>query len=112
MRPGVTLIEVVVALTIFQIVMLALTATTIVAARDLSVANRRARALELAERRVAELRAGACAGGSSGSAAVPGLREFWSVNSNGAIRAISDSVQLTHAHGSESLVVRAWVYCP
>ena len=111
MRRGVTLIEIIVALVLFQIAMLALSATTIVAARDLAAATRRARALELAERRVARLRPAACAGPQSGFSATDGLREFWSVESSGRVRFIRDSVELRLSRGTESLVVRAWVHC-
>ena len=57
---GFTLIEVLIALVIFEFGMLALAATSAVAARDLGVANRRMKANAIARNRVELLRADAC----------------------------------------------------
>lgn len=113
MRRGFTLIEVVLALLLFEFGMLALAATTVVAARDLSVANRRARAQSLAESRVAALRARPCPPTGSGSATVAGgLEEHWRVSGDGQAREIVDSVTMTLPGARRgSFVLRAWVLC-
>ncbi|MEX2178819.1 MAG: prepilin-type N-terminal cleavage/methylation domain-containing protein [Gemmatimonadaceae bacterium] len=111
MRSGFTLIEVLVALVLFQIAIMALAATTVVAARDLGIANRRAIGRQLAENRVATLRAGACAAPESGVSDTQGLRETWHVAAAGRVRVITGSVELVLPRGREELVVRAWVLC-
>lgn len=115
MRRGFTLIEVLVALVIFDFGMLALMASSAVAARNLGAANRRQHAQWLATDRVEELRATACAGSpvSTGRAAAPGgLTEFWRVESIGSRRVISDSVDLPLPNGRRgNVVARAWMLC-
>lgn len=93
MRAGFTLIEAMVALVLFQIAALALAATSAVAARDLAVAHRHARAHAMAVERVALLKAGACAGAMSGSSLHPGgFEERWTVIAAGQARTVTDSV--------------------
>ncbi len=113
MRRGFTLIEVVLALILFQFGMLALAASAAVAARDLSVANRRLKARSLAEARVARLRASRCPAPGAGSLRVAGgFVEHWTVTDAGGIRRVVDSVAMTLPRGREaSVVVRAWVLC-
>jgi len=113
MRTGFTLIEIVLALLLFQFGMLALAGASAVAARDLAAANRRARAQALAEARVARLRAGRCPAPAAGSQRAPGgLEEYWRVAAHGRAREVVDSVamELPGARTS-SLVLRAWVLC-
>lgn len=113
MRRGFTLIEVVLALILFQFGMLALAATSAVVARDLSVANRRIKAQSLAAARVARLRAARCPALGVGMQQVAGgLVEHWVVADDGGIRRIVDSVTMSHPRGGESsIVLRAWVLC-
>ena len=113
MRSGFTLIEAIVALVLFQIAALALAATTALAARDLGVADRYARAHVLALDRVARLRAAACAGPAAGSVAHRGgLVEQWRVESAGSVHAIVDSVTLTLPRGrTGTVVVRGYELC-
>jgi prepilin-type N-terminal cleavage/methylation domain-containing protein len=115
MRRGFSLIEVLVALVIFEFGILALMAASAVAARNLGTANRRLRAQWLASDRVEELRPAACAAPavSTGRAAAPGgLTEFWRVESVGSRRVISDSVDLPLPNGAHgNVVARAWLLC-
>lgn len=113
MRSGFTLIEALVALVLFQVAALALAATTAVAARDFTVAQRHGRAQLLAQDRVARLRATACRGTVAGAQAHPGgIEERWTVRAEGAVREISDSVRLTLPGGrTRDVVVRAWERC-
>lgn len=106
MRAGFTLIEAMVALVLFQIAALALAATSAVAARDLAVAHRQARAHSIAVERVARLKAAACAGAASGSTLHPGgFEERWSVIAAGRGRTVSDSVSFDLAAGRRGSVV-------
>ena len=113
MRAGFTLIEALIALVLFQIAALALAATTAVAARDLAIANRHARAEALARDRVARLRSSACAGAAGGSRQhAGGLEEYWRVTIDGQARKVSDSVVLRLPGGRVSAVVMtAWELC-
>src|SRR5688572_2914423 len=114
MRAGFTLIEAMVALVLFQIAALALAATTAVAARDLAVAHRHARAHAIAVGRVALLKAGACAGVTSGfEQHAGGFAETWIVVANGQARTLSDSVAFDLAGGKRGAVVaRGAELCP
>lgn len=114
MPRGFSLIEVLVALVLFEFGMLALVASSAVAARNLGVANRRLHAQWLATDRVEELRTTACGTPTpAGRAAAPGgLTEFWRVEAVGARRVLSDSVDLPLPNGRRSHVVaRAWMLC-
>jgi prepilin-type N-terminal cleavage/methylation domain-containing protein len=108
-----TLIEVLIALVIFEFGMLALAATSAVAARDLAEANHRIRAQTIAGNRVEQLRAGACQLSPAGNAEVRGrLKEFWRVEAVGSRRVITDSVEFPTTRGRRSSVVlRGWTLC-
>lgn len=94
--------------------MLALVATSAVAAQDLAAANRRVRAQSLAANRVEHLRALACPAPVAGSAQWPGgLTEYWRVDAAGTRRIITDSVELLLPRGRRgSHVMQAHVLCP
>lgn len=113
MRAGFTLIEALIALVLFQIGMLALAATSAVAARDLGVANRRTRAHAVAAHRVARLRTGSCPSPASGTAKLGGgLTEHWRVDAAGKARIVSDSIVLVMPGGrTSSVVARVWTLC-
>ena len=113
MRAGFTLIEAMVALVLFQIAALALTAAGAVAARDLAVAMRHTRAQHMAADRVARLRATACGSPTTGGVVHPGgLTEHWAVTANGRVRAIADSVAMVLPGGRQgAVVVRGWELC-
>jgi|SRR5688500_7712621 Tfp pilus assembly protein PilV len=112
-RRGSSLIEALIALVLFQFGMLALVATSAVAARDLAAANRHARAQALAANRVEQLRAQACPASLAGSMSWPGgLTEYWRVEASGMRRIISDSVELLLPRGRRaSHVMQAHVLC-
>jgi prepilin-type N-terminal cleavage/methylation domain-containing protein len=113
MRNGFTLIEVLVALVLFEFGMLALAAGTGVAARNLAQARSHTRARMLATARVEQLRIRACATLESGTSTAPGgLAESWSVVAAGSRRDIHDSVTVALSRGqSTSFVARATVLC-
>lgn len=113
MRRGFTLIESLMALVLFQIGVLALAATTVVAARDLATANRRVRAHAVAAYRVALLRGTACHATASGGLTRPGgLTERWSVAASGAGRIVADTVTIALPLGrTETVVATAWLLC-
>src|SRR5438552_14401808 len=112
MRRGFTLIEVLIALVVFAFGMLALASTTAVAARDLGRANRYARARMLARNRIERLRSNPCPPAGAGASRTPGgLLEFWSIQSAGRQRIISDSVELTLSGRTGHVVLRTIALC-
>lgn len=113
MRSGFTLIEVLVALVLFQIGMLALTAMNAVAARDIATAKLTARAYALARNRVEMLRATSCVMAvPAGAQPARGLTEFWRVDVDGARRSITDSVDFTLPRGRRAhIVARGFTLC-
>ena len=112
MRPAFTLIEVLVAMVLFEFGMLALAATSAVTARSFGVAVRRARAQSVAAARVEQLRAGACAVTLPGRASHTGFTESWRVDAIGRRRLIEDSVEIVLPRARRASVVRrAWTVC-
>jgi Tfp pilus assembly protein PilV len=79
MRSAFTLVETLVALVLLEAGMLALAASSAVAARDLAIAHRGLRAQSLARNRVERLWATACSSPASGEAVAAGFVERWTV---------------------------------
>ena len=109
---GFTLVETLVALLIFEVAMLALIATSAVAARELAFARLLGRAHEAARNRVEHLAAG-CPEAQTGTATQPqGLTEHWTVRVSGRERHIRDSIVFrVSRRGERSVVARAAVLC-
>lgn len=109
---GFTLVETLVALLIFEFAMLALIATSAVAARDLAAARRLDRAWEAAWNRVERLAPG-CPAAQTGTATQPsGATEYWTVRASGRERHILDSVVFRASGGAQRAVVaRTVVLC-
>lgn len=119
MRQGFTLVETLVALVLFQFGMLAVAAAMGVAARDLTVAQRIARAHSMARNRVELIRAAGCPSPASatldhtGGGGTEGLVEHWRVEADGTQRFITDSVEFALPAGRRGRVVlRAAAICP
>lgn len=94
MRCAFTLIETLVALVLLEFAMLALAATSAVAARDLAIAHRSVRAQSLARNRVELLWATACSTPASGTTTLTaGFTEHWSVETAGDRKDIFVSVE-------------------
>jgi Tfp pilus assembly protein PilV len=112
-RGGFTLIETLVALVLFQLGMLALVATTGVAARDLAEAVARRRAQSIASSHAEALRAGACQGAESGSAPLTaGMIERWRVDVVGAGRSVTVSIDVPLPRGRRAeIAAHAWTVC-
>lgn len=105
MRRGFTLVETLVALVLVQFGLLAVAAASALAARELAVATRAARARDVARERVELLRPGACAADVGGSRVTLELTEHWSVRGTGGYRIIRDSVAYRLPAGREGRVV-------
>lgn len=100
MGNGFTLIETLVALVLFQVAMLALAATSAVAARDLATAHRSVRATVLARNRVELLRAQPCPEPAVASTTLPGgFTESWTIEAAGLRRNIAVIVEFPLPRG-------------
>jgi Tfp pilus assembly protein PilV len=112
-RAGFTLVEVIVALVLFQFGMLALAATSAVAARELAVARHSARARAVARDRVESFRAISCPSASFGTVTHPGgLTESWRVEAVGLKRLIADSLEYALPRGQRGhFVLRTATIC-
>ena len=108
------MIEILIALVIFEFGMLALAATSAIAARNLAEAHHRSRAHSIAGNRVEQLRATAChLTPAAGGEVQGGLKELWRVDADGIKRVITDSVDFPTSRGRRaSVVLRAWTLCP
>ena len=100
MRSGFTLVEVIVALVLLQVAMLALAGTTAVAARDFATARRDSRAQTLARNRLELLRARTCPAVETGTVTDEGgFVERWSVEGDASLRRITVTVDYPLSRG-------------
>lgn len=106
MRRGYTLVEVLVALMIFQVAMLALAGTTAVAARDLASAHRGSRAQALARNRLELHRARVCPVPATTRVIHDGgYTETWSIEGAQSLRRIVVIVEFPLPGGRAGRVV-------
>jgi Tfp pilus assembly protein PilV len=104
-RPAFTLVETLVALALFQLAMLALTAGAAVAARDLAAARRTTMAHTMARNRVEWLASASCPSSGMGTAETNGYVEYWRVEALGDRRLIRDSVVFPRPNGTRGFMV-------
>jgi len=109
---GFTLVEVIVAIVLIEIGLLALTASTGVVVREIMIVRARTTALELARNRVEAIAATPCAVTSGGLAAPRGFREEWSAQLIPvSVRVIRDSVTFMVQRVSRTLVLETRTPC-
>jgi Tfp pilus assembly protein PilV len=104
-RVGFSLVETLVALALFQVVMLALVAGAAVAARDLAAARRMEIAHSMARNRVERLASTPCPPPRVGALETNGFSERWRVDPAVNRRLIIDSVSFARPTGSVGLMV-------
>jgi hypothetical protein len=110
-RRGATLVELLVALLLFDMSLLSLVAMSAVAVRRVGEAGRRNRAAIAASSRLEWLAAGSCSSAPSGAATLErGVTERWSTTPIGPVRELLDSVRID-GRAPEYLVLRARHLC-
>lgn len=112
-RAGFSLIELLIALVLLEIGLLALVGMTGASTREADAARRAAAALSVASARLERAESLSCRGGNSGIwPAGPGLTESYEeiVGPNGT-RVISDSVVVVTTRGSRAIVLRTGGRC-
>ncbi len=113
LRHAFTLVELLVALLLFDVALLALAGDAALLTRAAGVARRRALATEAAAATIERLRALDCPAPAQGRRTLaPGVVESWSVTPGpGATRRLSDSVAFTGLSGPAAYVLRSALAC-
>ena len=112
-RAGFTLVELLVALVVIDVALLAFAADAALLVRLRASSERRDAGLLAATSRLARLRIGGCAAATGGAAAPsPGVHEAWSVapQSGGALL-VHDSVSYGTDRAARALVLDATIEC-
>ncbi|HKY97801.1 MAG TPA: prepilin-type N-terminal cleavage/methylation domain-containing protein [Gemmatimonadaceae bacterium] len=109
-RPGLTLVEVIVAMLLFSTGALGLAATSAFVARQISVNNLRSRASFAARNRSESAIAAGCADLSSGSETKDGIKSDWTVI-GGTVATLDQTVQRAGQGGVRTDRVQSSVLC-
>jgi prepilin-type N-terminal cleavage/methylation domain-containing protein len=112
LRKGFTLIEVLAAMLIIDVALLALVAGSAVLVRQANAARARADALRVASNRIEQLGARGCSSGSGEAASQAGTHEFWSAQVLGnRTRELCDSVVFFSGAVAHSVILRTRIQC-
>ena len=106
-RRGFTLLELMIALLLADVVLLALVGTMALVTRELTQARARRAAVNVARARLERLASTNCADAEHGdSVSGPGLHEWWSASAaTSATRLLTDSVALAMPRGPRAIVL-------
>src|SRR5690348_9446427 len=111
-RRGFTLVEVLVAIVLIEVGLLALSASSAIVVREALLARARVAALETSRNRVETLAASPCAATSGSVSVGSGLRDDWSTQLvPGSAREIRDSVTVTVQGRTRAVVLRTRTPC-
>jgi Tfp pilus assembly protein PilV len=112
-RPGFTLVELLVALLLVDVGLLALVATSAAVTRELDASGRRNLALESAVTRLERLSSMPCRSDDRGDEVIaPGIHEWWSATVDaGGTRRLEDSVTFATRGAVRSIVLRTRARC-
>ena len=108
---GSALVELLVALTILAVGVLAVAGTTAPIARRLADGVRARRAAALLDARAERLRADSCPSPGAGAGAVDVLSERWTVAREGRLATLVDTVRLPSARGPRAVDLAAARWC-
>ena len=111
-RPGLTVVEVLVALVLVSVGLLAIAGASALALRTATAASFERRAVRHADRRLARLTAAGCTSAGVGSDSAAGLRERWSIaDSLGGVAAVETSVEWLAGARRRVLTLRSALVC-
>lgn len=111
-RRAFTLVEIVVAIMLLSVGVLALAGTAVLVLRLIGAGGTHAVAAATAESRFEILRATPCAALASGSSVARGVQEQWSVGPAGTrLFDVSDSLSYATAFGAHTQEFRSLVWC-
>jgi type II secretion system protein I len=110
-RAGFTLIELMVALTIFSIGLLAMAATASVIMQMLAGSQARTVAADVAESRFERIAATACANRTSGTATNRGISEAWTRFPLARADDVTVSVTFLSSHRSRTETFQSYIPC-
>jgi prepilin-type N-terminal cleavage/methylation domain-containing protein len=112
-RTGFTLVELLVALVVFDVALLAFAADAALLVRWRGASERRVAGVAAAQSRIAELRARGCPAPATGSATPgPGVREYWWVEAlPGPARSVRDSIAYADASAPRAFVLHTATPC-
>ena len=118
-RGGFTLIEVMIAVVILAIGVIALMGSSAMVTRMIGAGKHSTQAVEVATRRIENLRRAAYASTppctdaafASGTATGTGYSEVWIVSGTGALRTVVDTVTYTTARGQKQLGLETRILC-
>jgi len=109
-RSGFTIVEVLVALVIISIGVLALASTAAVVARQMGASARLSTAASLGQSRLERLASAAsCSALRGGTATTGGIEERWSVGVAGAVAVVTDVIRI--APGAPPITFETTVRC-
>ena len=110
-RGGFTLIEVMVAVMILSVGLLAMASTSAVVIRQMGTAGRMSVAAAVAQSRTERLRLANCTASSSGSATTRGITESWTVTPQTRSARIDVTVTYSIRSGTRSQSYRSTIPC-
>ena len=110
-RPAFTLVELLVAVLLIDVGVLAMVGGTAMIARRQVAMETRARAMQLASNRIQRLIAGPCAGSHGSTTSDAGVVEHWSADVTNGQRDLRDSVVFAVARAERNIVIRSRTVC-
>jgi Tfp pilus assembly protein PilV len=110
-RPGYTLVEVVVAFLVLAVGVLALAASSAVVAKTMESNALRERAGRIAASRIELLRS-QCANAAGGDEMIQQIQSTWTASRGSPIASIVESVRYVSAGGLHTQTYRAEAWCP
>lgn len=111
LRGGFTLVELMVAMVVFSIGLLAMASTSTVVVKQMGDARNMGLAATVAQSRLEQLYAGNCVAASSGSATTRGVAESWTVTPATRTAALSVTVTYPTRRGSRTQTYQGTVAC-
>ncbi|GAC1690647.1 MAG: hypothetical protein NVS9B3_09240 [Gemmatimonadaceae bacterium] len=110
-RDGFTLVEILVAITVLTVGLLALVATSAVLMRGMTGAAAQSRAAVVAFSRIEQMRSVPCSSMAAGTASANGVSERWTVADSGRAKFIVDTVSFNVGPTVKQRSYRSMIAC-